>query len=669
MPTQTYFQNTGGINLANSPFAVSPNQATEAYCFEYSRPGAIVKTLGKAKINAVADAQLRSHGFSVFSSAAGVKQVLRAAGTKLQTMDVDSGAFTTKSSDAATPVSDFFTATSTQAIATAAFDTAEASVTWLTGAGAASIYGYNGTSVTTNGVVAPTGTLGAVVGGSGGSFAVIGNYYYAVALKKNATDSVSNAALDVQITIAATTEKVTLTFPVGIDATLYDQWYVYRSILSGVSGFTAGVLVAQVATTEATYIDDGVTAVSSTALVPRTDSAAYDNSVLPSGTYTTLAAFKRRLVTSKDNTLYISEFGRPESWSADLRITMPYGGPIKALGVVGSMSDISDNTDEFLIILQERNVWIISGTFAYDSSAGLYDFELKFVDKKGCPSQALVVSGDGFISWIDYNGVYIWDGVGKPMVVSRPIKNWFDKDGDLDKSKLNLGWGVYFQKKNQFVWTLSHRTLGENQVQLKLDLSLTVPKITTGPGGRYMDGIFLTDTTTPLASGISYLPANREEIFISGDSLGFTYKMYSSASDDGLGIPFSYRVPFLDQGSPGETKRYKKVLVWVDPIVQKDLTLNYWANYRNQDSDRSVIAQPMGTAKGAAVSLWDVAVCDVSFWDSYENEPMCVVFNLHAKENNVEGDCIMLEFQQLEASAPVVIHGFSIVYDNIGIRK
>jgi hypothetical protein len=669
MPLSTYYNNTGGLNLANSPFAVASNQATGGYCYEYSRPGAIVKTLGRSKLNSVADAQLRSLGFSSHISESGTLQVLRAAGTKIQTVDTSLGTFTNKSSDEAAPISDFFASGSTQPVVSAAFDTPDASVVWFAGGGATALCGYSGTSVTQNGVATPTGTFTAGVGGSSGTWTATGTYYYAIALRKTSTQALSNAGLDQVAVIAANTQVVTLTFPTGVDATKYDKWYVYRSAVSGASAFTTGTLVALVTVGTTTYVDLGNVSVATAQNVPRADSLALDNSPLPSGTYKSIVAFKSRLVTASDNVVYVSDLNKPESWSADLAITLPYGGPVTGLAVIGSLSDLTDNTDEFLIIFQERNMWLITGTFFYDDNTGLYDFELKFVDKTGCPVQSLILNGDGFIGWVSYGGVYLWDGKGKPMNTSRPIKTLFDQGGDLDQSKLPMGWGVYYQKKNQFVWTISHRTIGENKVQLKLDLSLTTPNIEDGPGGRYMDGVFLMDKTDSLYGGTTFYPSTKDEYFISGDASGYAYRMYFSASDNSGGIPFTYDTSFLDQDKPGVTKRYKKVLVWVDPLAATDLTLNYWVDYKLQEEDQTSISLPTGSSNSSAASLWDVALWDESLWDAYQNTPKCVVFNLKADNNNLEGDCIRLEFEQTEASAPVVIHGYSILWEDLGLKK
>lgn len=672
MPRLDCFNNTEGLNLTDSPFYVKDGQATGGANYDYVRTGGISKRRGLSAVNTIANAQSKTFGLGIHNTSSGTKTVVRAAGTKIQTVDLDAALFTDLSEDTAAVNSTFLDSTSTQPVVSVNFNTTTNNMLWLAGAGASSIYGYNGTKVTANGVAAPTGTfIAANQGtGTGGSGWTNGTYYYALVLRKASTQALSNAALDQSVTIASATDSVLLTFPTGVDATKYDKWYIYRSSVSGVSGFTAGSLVAQVTVGTATYTDLNVTLASSQ-VVPRSGNIVLDNSPLDAGTYKSLMVWKRQLVTASNSTIHISDQDKPESWPAGKKIVIPTGGAITGLSVIGYNTTNTQSTDEYLVVFKERETWVITGTGVLDSDTELYDVELKFLDNVGCANQSLAVPTGGFIAWIDYRGVYLWNGADKPVYVSRTIEAMFDTDGDLDKIKLSQGWGSFYRKKNQIIWTLSSRSNGANKMQIKLDLRLTAGKVANGiTANSIVEGVFMPDSLqSALYGGTAYLPSDNEELLLVGDDAGFVYKHYYGVSDNGSGIDFSYRTKAFDCGTPTEAKSFQKVVVYIEQTTNKDLTLKYWAQYRVLESERSEIQQNMQTTDTRTGSLWDLANWDVALWDEGINKPVALVYNLSSNENNCEGDSLMLEFSQDDPSAPVTILGFSIYYENLAVRK
>jgi hypothetical protein len=529
--------------------------------------------------------------------------------------------------------------------------------------------------ITENGVTAPTGTFtvvnqGAGTGGAWGSST--GNYYYAIALRKKSTQAISNCALDVLVVIATATDSVLLTFPTGIDTTKYDKWYVYRSSVGGSSAFTAGTLVARVATSSATFTDTNIS-IATSQNVPRTGNGLLDNSPLPSGTYNTVCAWKRRLVTAKNSTVYISDLNKSESWPIGLPVVIPTGGPIRSVNVVGCNPTNSPSVDEFLVVHKDTETWIITGSGNYDAVTGTYDIALQFVDYVGCTNAALVVKAGGFLCWVDARGVWMWNGIYKPVCVSRPIEALFGNDGDLDKTNIGTGWGVYYRKKNCVIWTLSSRIKGQNKIQLKLDLRLTAPQITQTLINSVADGVFNMDTYgTGLYGGLTYLNASNDEQYLAFDNAGYGYTVYSAASDNGSGIAFNYTTKAFDCGEPSIAKQFAKVIVWVDRGAAVNLTLRYWAGYRTLQSQFSQQQKPMDInsldRQVARAARWDLAYWDASYWDDSDSNYIPLTFNLDASKNNNEGDAIMLDFSQAEASAPVLIHGFSIFWQPIGLR-
>lgn len=529
--------------------------------------------------------------------------------------------------------------------------------------------------VTTNGVTAPAGTFAAVNQGSGTGGAwgsATGAYYYAIALRKKSTQAVSNCALDALVTISTATDSVLLTFPTGIDTTKYDEWYVYRSSVGGVKAFTAGTLVAKVRTSVATFTDTNL-ALATSQNVPRAGNGLLDNSPLPSGTYKTACVWKRRLVTAVNSTVYISDQNKTESWPTGLPVVIPSGGPIRTVSVVGSNPTNSATIDEYLIVQKDTETWVITGDGTYDAASGLYNTALQFVDYTGCPNPKLSVRAPGFTAWVDARGVWMWNGIYKPVLVSRPIEALFGDDGDLDKTNLGTGWGVYYRKKNCIIWTLSSKIKGQNKLQLKLDLRLTAPQITQNLTNSVVEGVFNMDTYgTALFAGLVYLDANNGEQYLAFDSSGYGYNVYQAASDNGSGIAFNYTTKAFDCGLPGIAKQFAKVVVWIDKGAPVNLTLKYWAGYRSLLGQYSQQTRPMDVnvidKNTSTAARWDLAYWDQSYWDDAQSNYIPLVFNLDASKNNNQGEALMLDFSQVGSSAPVTIHGFTIYWDTLGLR-
>lgn len=661
-----YFNNIGGLNVTDSPFFVREEQATGGNGFEYPRTGGVSKSWGALQINTAADTQLKSLGLGLYNTSAGSKSVLRVAGTKLQVVDIDLKTFTNKSEDTAATNSNFFSSSSTVPAMISMYTAGNTDIAWVAGAGASSIYGYTGTSVTKNGATSPTGTLSTAVVAGSSTFASTGTYYYAIAYRKASTQAISNASLDASATIAATTNKVNLTFPAAPDTTKYDKIYIYRSAVSGVSGFTTGDLVTTVNSNVTTYSDTG-TSTSSSIQIPRSGNLGEDHSELASATYKNITTWKNRLVAITENTVNISEFNQSEYWPLNSDVTVPSGGDITACGIVGFNTPTSFNTDEKLCLWKQSELWEVSGTGFYDDTLGLYDYTLKFVDKIGCPSQSLVVQAFGNIFWLNTNGIYMWSGSGKPIRISRPIEALFASDGDIDKSKLTKGFGVYYAKENKIYWILSDKIHSENTFIIKLDLRLTMLKRAEQMGETFeLDGVFTTDlAASSLYSGLTYLPSTPDELFISGDASGYLYKMYAdTANPNTSAIEFSYYTKNYDMGLPGLTKDFIKVIVWLDDLsVTDDLRLNYWTDLKSGTSDQSQIDQSMDFDGSNNTALYNVGIFDESEFDSYSPSIKKLIYNLGSAENNNQGTNIKLQFYNNTANSPIVIHGWSILWE------
>lgn len=662
--------NTGGTNLSDSVFRVAENQDVGGLNFNYLITGGVQKRLGSRKINSVADSQLKTLGLGLYNDPVSSKSVIRAAGTKIQLLDTDAPSFTNLSSDDSGASTDILTAGSTQTISFSQFNNGSSAILWAAGGGMGIPRGaYSTSKFTKNGVVAPIGSVTATRSATGGSWTATGAYYYAVVYRKASTQALSNASLDVTATVAVNTDKVTIDLSglTGLDTTLIDQIWIYRSAVSGVSGFTTGNLIAQLPSTTTSFVDKGNLGnpdILSSQNIPRAANVVLDNSVLPDGTYNAMTVFKRRLVVASGSTLQFSDLNKSESWPLTNPITIPSGGAITALAVISFTSPQAQTLDEILVIWKEREMWVVTGN-------NFNDWTLKFIDQVGCVDQSLVVIANGFLSWVDFRGIYLWDGTSKPIYCSRLVEPLFHRDGDLDKTKLSIGHGEFFRKENTIIWYLSSKTFGEQKFALKMDLRLTLPKIEQQLTGRNLDAVIIQDDyPQALYASMSYIPSGgSDEMMILGDDSGFVYFASDDYSDGGLGIDWNYVTKPLNQGMPNINKRYLKVIAWVSNIGDWSVYLDYWTDYRSGPDSQATKALPISTAHQNTAALWDIAFWDVALWDDSTPSPDIkpLIFELEpGPKNNNQGSAIQLRFRNQNADQPVILHGFSVLWTELG---
>lgn len=667
------FDHLSGLNITDSPFRLTDEQASAGYNYDYVVTGGFKKRFGHTQLNTTMDTQLSTMGMFVHITSFNTKTVLRAAGINLQTVNATLGTTTAVMTDTTTSTSSVFS--STQPVVFSQFNTTTINAAWLAGGGQSSgnLGGYTGTQYTLNGAAAPSvGTLSFTAASTDGTLPT-GTYFYAIAFKKLATGAISNAALDLSVSVGST-QHVTVTFS-GVtnpDSAKYTQVVIYRSAIAptGVSGFTVGNIVATVNWSAGFYIDTGANQALAD-LVPRAGSTSLDNSVLPSGTYNVITTWKRHLVTASGSTLYFSDVNKPESWPTTNYITLPSGGSITALAVINFSTPTSTSIDEMLCIFKERELWIVTGNFfttLTDTQGSVIqqaDVALKFMDSVGCVAQPLLVLANGFIYWIDYRGIYIWDGAYKPVYISRPLEFDFTQDGDMDLTNLNLGIGSFIRKQNQVVWVVSSLTLGINKMMIKLDLRLTLPNMSNALAGRVLDGVFMKDSLTYNIYGMYSQIISASEVLYGSGNDGRIWKMYDNYnSDNGQAISFSYRTRPEDYGQIGTAKRFHKLLVWCRQSTTKNLTINYWTGYQITSDQKKTLPQQM-VSPFVTTSAWDISTWDNAFWDTNYATYSPVVFNLNA----VEGDALTLEFQQMDANAPLTIAGYSVIYSVAGLRK
>jgi hypothetical protein len=660
----SYFDNIGGLNNSDSPFKVKDTQATGGVNFGYTIDGAIQKRQGHDVVNTTADTELVTRGLDIYNTTLGTKTLMRAAGRKIQAVDLDAQTFTNLSQDVTSTVTDVFPANTTTNTVFANFNTETVSMLHFAGNTDGVYAAYSTTRYTKNGAVQPSGTLAvASTLSTGGSWTVTGNFYYGVSWHKAGTGAESNVSCDLLVTVSTTLQTVNLSLSTltSVDTSTYDYGTLWRSAVNGSSGFTAGSIVKTFAS-NATVVQDTGTSLLDAQNVPRTDSIVLDYSTLPSGTYNVLALWKRRLVTATGSVLRFSELNLPEAWPTVNTITIPSGGPITGLAVISFNTDFGN--DEYLAVFKERELWLVKGD-------DYTDVTLSFIDTVGCPNQSLIALANGFLTWIDYRGIYLWDGSGKPIYCSKPIEALFAIDGDLDKSQLIYGVAQYSRTQNQVLWFVSSKVYGVQNLVIKLDLRLTLPGVESNLSGRILDGVFTLDYQDESFYGAkAYIPSSQaDEVIIVGDDAGFLYDAYSVYADAGNGIDFQYYTPFMDLGSPSVGKRFQKVIVWVDEIGDWDLTLDYWAGYRAALQQKSTLQDQIGTIVSNQTALWDVAFWDEAFWDDYTPRLRGLVFHLNNVGGNSEGDCLRLRFRNDGANEPITIHGYTVIWQEKAATK
>ncbi len=692
-----FLDNIGGINITDSPFKVSDNECLESYNFDYISTGGIRKRQGIIKQNSSALAVTQALGLNMYIDTNNNKTILRASSSVLSSLDPNTYAATNLTEDTVSAGSTLFSST-TQPVLFNQFNsnspdisTGSGNTMWMAGGGLASLTGsYSTTKYTVNGCPVPTGTITAVDGGSTGS-TLNGTYFWGVALYKASTQVTSNVVLDASATITSGhNASIGLSGITAYDTTKFTQIWIYKSAVSGVTGFTTGDLVAKIAyngTTYSivsgsgfiagsTYTDTGST-IATPINIPRAANTLIDQSVLPTNTYKYITSWKGRLITATGSSIYLSDLNKPESWPLSNVITVPSSGPITGLAIIYFSSPSTASNDSYLAIFKDRELWILTGEALLSTTSNPNtSWKLKFVDNVGCSSQSLIISLNGFLAWIDYRGIYLWDGRNRPVYTSRKIETLFQDNGDLNKSRLALGQGVYLRKYNQLIWYLSSNSLGNNMFIIRMDLRLTLPLFSSGGGSNTIDGVFTWDNIATGVTGGVYaafsgiLPQYNDEYLLIGDDTGYTYRMYTGYADVLSGPQFQYTTRFIDFGSPGVTKRIHKIIVYVQDLGNYNLTLNYWADYRtatsNQSTRQTLISSNNNTS---ATALWDIGLWDTAFWDNYTPATKPITFNLSSENNNCEGDAIKLQFQQTTVNQPVTIYGFSILYSVLGTRK
>jgi hypothetical protein len=119
-------------------------------------------------------------------------------------------------------------------------------------------------------------------------------------------------------------------------------------------------------------------------------------------------------------------------------------------------------------------------------------------------------------------------------------------------------------------------------------------------------------------------------------------------------------------GMPRMTKRFERVVVYVENVGNWPLTLDYWSDFRTNESNYSSVSITLNQINDPSVSMWDMGYWDVATWDGYTPSVKPIVFNL--SNNNSEGEVIKLRFRNQGSEQPVTIYGFGIIFSTVAMR-
>lgn len=703
---EDFFTNTDGLNTVDSPFVVGHNTISDGVNVEYVARGGFRRRDGHTRRGS-ADSDTRTIGAALWDKPGTGRLVIKASNTgaagKLKAVDLTSYSPTTLTSDEASPSSTPLPNNTSIPVSFSMFNTSSAGILWAAGSAATNLYGvYSGTKFTANGSVAPTVSSPATFSfvGSGGNY-IAGLYSkYMITFIKGSTSAESNATVLGKTTSAsggsdsATVIFSAATFP---DVTKYTKMRVYRQIsfaaFADNSAFTGGTLIAEITISGLANFNSGTITLTdkfdsitmsgsgsatnnltgvSDSLVPNSGFVVLDNSPLPSGTFNVVTTWKRCLVTASNNTVYISDTNKPESWPLSLRFNIPSGGAIQALAVISASSITSSQIDEYLLIFKQNELWVVTGDPDPVNTSSL---SLKFVDSVGAVGPLAVVVAEGICLWFSTRGVYGWNGNGKPIHFFRPIKDKLASSGDIDLTKAQKIWGIYKPDTKHVVFCVSSKaqgsngssTQGENTYIYKQSLEFVQGSKTDLANKTDLDGSFTPEILpTSAACGVAFYPTttSTKQVQWFADYSGYVWTMYDAITDSTRVQPFEYTTQFIPLGSPFISKKVHRVLLYFKNNGPINLTMNYWSKYRFQVVDQSS-TEFMSTESGntASSSIWGATTWGSGLWAaSISSKTDPAIFELNNNNNNSEGDSFKFQFTNSDYTLPLEFIGFSVYY-------
>jgi hypothetical protein len=131
-----FFDNTGGLNVSDTPLTVKATQASGGFNYDYLKKGGFQKRLGHLKVNSAASSVLKTLGSALHTATStNTRTALRFTDSIMQAVDLSAGTFTTLTEDTLAAGSTIFSSGSTQPIVSSMFTTAANDLVWTAGGG------------------------------------------------------------------------------------------------------------------------------------------------------------------------------------------------------------------------------------------------------------------------------------------------------------------------------------------------------------------------------------------------------------------------------------------------------------------------------------------------------------------------------------------------------
>jgi hypothetical protein len=130
-----------------------------------------------------------------------------------------------------------------------------------------------------------------------------------------------------------------------------------------------------------------------------------------------IATHKNRIFMAKDKTLYFSALSKTTDWT-----TVDDAGNIPIVNARGNITGIQEFADH-VMVFTNNGIYELFGD-------GPENFVLADLSNEiGCIARRTIKEVNGQLYWLDYNGVYTYDGNSLPILTGHKAKAWLDSEG------------------------------------------------------------------------------------------------------------------------------------------------------------------------------------------------------------------------------------------------
>ena len=283
------------------------------------------------------------------------------------------------------------------------------------------------------------------------------------------------------------------------------------------------------------------------------------------------ATYINRVVFSGDSNnpsmLYISEQENPENFTpgtgataaGSIQVSPGDGQKITALK---SMYLPLEN-EEVLVIFKERSTYLMTG-----SDADTFAIQ-KLSDEFGAASQQSVVLVGNELFFLTYEGITALS----TATLQGNITSSFISDkirpqiNTLNKTKLSESFAIHLRDRQEVWWVVAHGSSSENNLVLVFNYG--------------MNRAWSRRTGIEAACGLV-----ADGRLYTGTYNGFVQEQMKGHTYNGSAIPWLYKTPFYDLGTPRIRKRVKDIEVFLRQVAQIDITVKTAWDIRRGGQDR-----------------------------------------------------------------------------------